>query len=266
LSAGEFLAPLVAHVDSKLPPRIFPVLAIVSSGVAKGRRAKWAVVVLSVLLAACSTQAAAPPTTKAPRSATTTKLPTTTTTLGASAGCASFDPGPPYSPPSTQLAPFLLTLDDLPAGYASSPSVTLGVLGEFNSAAPRSLLWNIVNYYDTGDPSSYDEPEYFGQSVSEMLGEAKSAQDAQSMLANLNMVNNRCNPGTPVDLPGTDPNVVASVSSGQTDLSAIAYAIKGTYVVQLTWEDLEPRHTQEQLPTAAEMASIVNAALAHLPA
>jgi hypothetical protein len=256
---------------------------VVSFSVAT-RRARWevgAVAVLSGLLAGCSTQAVAPPTTKSARSAPSTTSPRTTTSLLPAAACASFDPGPPYPPVSAQLAPLLLTLTDLPAGWASSPSGIVGLLGEFNSAAPSSLPSNGVSYYDTGDPDSYDEPVYFGQGVSETLGEAPSAQAAQMIMENLNSETNRCHPGTPLDLPGTEPNIIATVSLGATYSSAIAYATKGTYVVQLTWADALPQATAgattlppgtlptgalAQLPPAAEMASIANAALADLPA
>jgi hypothetical protein len=235
------------------------------------------VLVLSGLLAACSTQAAAPPTTKTAGSAVTTAVPPTTTIPLHADACASFDPGPPYPPVSPRLAPLLLTLGDLPVGYGSSPSSIVGLLGEFNSAAPRSLPSNGVEYYDTGDPSSYDEPVYFGQGVSETLGEASSAQAAQMIMENLSSETNRCHPGTPLDLPGTQPNVVASVSLGVTYSSAIAYATKGPYVVQLTWADAPypatgtsptgtlPTDALAQLPPAAEMAAVANAALAHLP-
>jgi hypothetical protein len=186
--------------------------------------------------------------------------------------CASFDPGPPYPPVSARLTPFLLTLDDLPAGYASSPSGIVGLLGEFNSAAPSSLPSNGVSYYDTGDPDSYDEPVYFGLGVSETLGEAMSVQAAQMIMENLSSETNRCHPGTTLDLPGTEPNVVASVSLGMTYSSAIAYVTKGPYVVQLTWAEALPPATGTlptgtfaPLPPAAEMASVVNAALVHLP-
>jgi hypothetical protein len=250
---------------------------VVSLSMAGRRRATWAVVVLSGLLAACSTHAAAPPTTKTSRSAPTTAVPPTTIPLHADA-CAFFDPGPPYPPVSAQLAPLLLTLGDLPSGYGSSPSSIVGVLGELNSAAPRSLPSNGVEYYDTGDPSSYDEPVYFGQGVTETLGEASSAQAAQMIMENLSSETNRCHPGTPLDLPGTQPNMTASVSLGVTYSSAIAYATKGPYVVQLTWADAPypatgtlptgtlPTDALAQLPPDAEMASVANAALAHLPA
>jgi hypothetical protein len=234
-----------------------------------------AVLVLSGLLAACSTQVAAPPTTRAPRSAPTTAVPPTNTTL---APCGPFDPGPPYPPLSPQLAPLLLTLADLPLGWASSPSSITGTLGAFNTAVPSSLPYNTVEYYDTGDPDSYDEPVYFGQGLSEMLGEAPSVQAAQALAENLTSVNDRCHPGTPLDLPGTEPDVVASVSLGVTYSSATAYATRGPYVIQLTWADALPPATGTlptgtlptsalaQLPPAAEMASIANAAVAHLPA
>jgi hypothetical protein len=70
---------------------------------------------------------------------------------------------------------------------------------------------------------------------------------------------------------------------GATYSSVIAYATKGPYVVQLTWANAPPPTTGplppdstlppgtptgpfSQLPTAAEMASVTIAALAHLPA
>ena len=244
----------------------------------------WAaglILVLSGLLAACSTQAAVPATTTTARSATTTAVPPTTTVPLPADACTFFDPGPPYPPASAQLAPLLLTLADLPTGWASSPSAIVGNLGEFNSAAPRTLPSNGVSYYDTGNPDSYDEPVYFGQGVSETLGEAPSAQAAQTIMEHLNSETNRCHPGTPLDLPGTEPNIIASVSLGVTYSSAIAYATKGPYVVQLAWADALPVRTagpttlpreplatgaEAQLPPAAEMASTIDAALAHLPA
>jgi len=240
------------------------------------RRSRWgAVVILSGLLAACSTQAAAPPTTKAAKSAPTTTSSPTTTTL---APCGPFDPGPPFPPDSAQLAPLLLTLADLPADYGSVPSSIAGTLAEFNAAVPSSLPYNFVQYYYPWSPNIADGPSYFGLEVSEMLGEAPSAQTAQAMADNLNSVNNRCHPGTPLDLPGTEPNVIASESLGATYSSVIAYATKGPYVVQLTWANAPPPPTgnssppgaptvpYSQLPTAAEMASVTDAALAQLPA
>lgn len=237
-----------------------------------------AVVVLSVLLAACSTQAAVPPTTKAARSAPTTTASRTTKLL---VPCGPFDPGPPFPQPSGQLAPFLLTLADLPSDYGSNPSSVTGTLGDFNAAVPSSLPYNFVEYYYPWSPNLADDSAYLGLGVSEMLGEAPSAQAAQTMAENLNSVNNRCHPGTPLDLPGTEPTVLASESLSVTYSSAIAYATKGPYVIQLTWVHSEgdtssapttlptgslPIGDLAQLPAAADMASVANAALAHLPA
>jgi hypothetical protein len=212
---------------------------------------------------------------KQPDQAPVTTVPFATTTL---VPCGPFDPGPPFPQPSAQLAPLLFTLADLPADYGSIPSSIAGTLAEFNAAVPSNLPYNFVEYYYPWSPNSADGPTYFGLEVSEALGEAPSAQTAQTMADNLNSVNNRCHPGTQLDLPGTEPNVVASESSGATYSSVIAYAIKGPYVVQLTWANAPPPPTgntsppgaptvpYSQLPTAAEMASIVNATLAHLPA
>jgi hypothetical protein len=184
--------------------------------------------------------------------------------------CASFNPGPPFASPSARLAPLLLTGDDLPNlpnGWGSSPSAIIGVLGEFNSAAPGEIPYNSVDYYYTGNPDSYHEVVYFGQGVSEMLGRAPSPRAAQQMAGNLRAVNDRCHPGMPL-LLGTKPNVVARVSSGRTFSLAIAYVAKGPYVVQLTWANSlqQPTGSLAKLPSSSEMASIANAALAHLPA
>jgi hypothetical protein len=175
----------------------------------------------------------------------------------------------------------LLTLADFPSDYGSIPSSIAGTLGEFNAAVPSSLSYNSVEYYYPWTPSSSADSDYIGLGVSEMLGEAPSAQAAQTMAENLNSVNNRCNPGTPLDLPGTEPNVIVCESLGVTYSSAIAYATKRPYVVQLTWVDelgetsagpttlptgTLPTGDVAQLPAATEMASIANAALAHLPA
>jgi hypothetical protein len=197
----------------------------------------------------------------------------TTTPARSSSECASFNPGPPFAQPSLRLAPLLLTdADAAAAGFAgSSPSGIVGPLGDFNSAAPRTIPFDGVSFYDTGNPSSYHEPVYFGQGLEEMLAEETSAQSADALAAKLATVNVRCNPGTAlVALPGTEPSVNTRVSTGATYSSAIAYATKGPYVVQLTWATSSgppgtPMPTLAPLPTAADMASVTNAALAHLP-
>jgi hypothetical protein len=184
--------------------------------------------------------------------------------------CASFNPGPPYASPAVRLAPLLLTDDDLPNlpnGWGSSPSAIIGVLGEFNAAVPKVLPYNSVDFYYTGSPSSYHEVVYFGLGVSEMLGQAASPSAAERMAKSLKSVNGRCHPGMPIELLGTMPHVIASVSSGQTFSSAIAYVAKGPYLVQLTWADSlqQPMGPLAPLPSSTEMTSIANAALAHLP-
>jgi len=197
----------------------------------------------------------------------------TTTTLPArsTSECGSFNPGPPFSQPSLRLAPLLLTgADAAVAGFpGTSPSGIVGTLGDFNAAAPRTIPFDEISFYDTGDPSSYHEPVYFGRGLTESLAEETSAQSADALAANLAAINLRCYPGTTLEpLPGTEPSVSARVSIGPKYSSAIAYATKGPYVVQLTWaKSLGPRPTATfpPLPTAAEMAAITNAALAHLP-
>jgi hypothetical protein len=203
----------------------------------------------------------------APSSRSISKSTSTTTPARLRSECTTFNPGPPFSQPSLSLAPLLLTDDDAPGFTSSSPSGIVGTLGEFNSAAPRTIPFDAVNFYDTGIPASYDEPVYFGKGLYEMLAQEPTAQSANALAGSLASLNVRCNPGTAVELPGTEPRVNARVSLGHTYSSAIAYLTKGPYVVQLTWVTslARPMRTLAPLPTASDMASTADAALARLP-
>jgi hypothetical protein len=177
---------------------------------------------------------------------------------------------PSTLPQAVALRSLLLTVLDLPPGYSTSPSVIMGTHGDFNAVAQLPELVAYVDFNDTGNPSSYHELVYFGLGVSEMIGKTTSARSAVRIAQRMRLLSRRCNPGTPVELPGTVPKLVADVYSGELGDSHFSYAAtyvtKGSYVAQLTWGDQLLRGgPPPDLPSPESMAQIVDVALSHIP-
>jgi hypothetical protein len=182
-------------------------------------------------------------------------------------------------PASAALDPLLLTTTDIPHGYISSGVNTATSSLLFGGELPRSVPVAAIGYGE--------DEQVTGGLVVENLNEAvaeDSSASASSVLAEqLQTATVGCNPdsGT-VHLPGAVPGLVATtlvrfnvsttiVINQIADIStAEVYAAKGPYLVEVSWDDtLSPvgpgDATPPALPTAAVMASVVDAALGRIP-
>jgi hypothetical protein len=199
----------------------------------------------------------------------TTVPPTTTTTPPA---CASTGPSPATVPAATALEPLLLTLDDVPVGYASTgPQTTApATASAFYGAVPPSLPLVSVDF-TLG--SAATGPTY---DITEALTALTTDQAATDMLHTVSKVARACGlTGTPVTLSGTTPSLVATTSIGGTGdediTSAVVFTTKGPYLLELTWWNSVavypdgPPPAPPPLPGIDQMTDLAQAALAHLP-
>jgi hypothetical protein len=192
-----------------------------------------------------------PPTTPSPLS--TTSVP---------AGCTL---GPEVEQPAAaQLDPLLLTVPDLPDGYISSGANTatsnLQFRGELAPPVPVAAI-----FY--GEFSGSVE-----KLIKESLAEDTSASAAATEAHRLLSENVTCGGGTIVDLPGPVPGLMATTSLVPPGTVGIATSIvdasKGSFVVEIGWTSTPfpvAGGGSAALPTPAMMASVTDAALAHLP-
>jgi hypothetical protein len=161
---------------------------------------------------------------------------------------------------------------DVPRGYATTgPETVNSMPPEFNGAVPQSVPLAYITFTmgrTTNGPSS---------GIVEALDQTTSPQEATDLLKGVNRLGTECDngTGTPVDLPGAVPNLVATVfnegSSIESLLRATAFATKGPFVMEIDWYSEAPVTGSEHapvlapLPTAAIMGSVMDAALAHIP-
>jgi hypothetical protein len=201
---------------------------------------------------------------------TTTVPPTTTTTAPI---CATTGPSPVTVPAATALEPMLLTLDDVPVGYAPvGPQTTApSTAAEFYGAVPPSLPLVSVDF-SLG--SAATGPTY---DITEALTALTTDQAAVDLLRTVRKTARACGlTGTPVTLSGMTPSLVATTSIGGTGdedvTSAVVFTTKGPYLLELTWRNSlavypdGPPPAPPPLPGIDEMADLAEAALAHLPA
>jgi hypothetical protein len=198
----------------------------------------------------------------------TTTRPTTTNTAPA---CATTGPSPATVPAATALEPLLLTLDDVPVGYATGPQTTAPTtVSEFYGAVAPSLPLVSVDF-SLG--SATTGPTY---DITETLTVLTTDQAATDLLQTVRKLARACGlTGTPVTLSGTTPTLVATTSIGGTgdeDLTtAVVFTTKGPYLMELIWRNSiavtpdAPPPAPPPLPGIDEMADLATTALAHLP-
>jgi hypothetical protein len=176
-------------------------------------------------------------------------------------------------PVASQLDPLLLTLTDVPSGYTTTgPETVNSSPPEFDGVVPKSVPIAYVTFTmgnATTGPSS---------GIVEALDQTTSPQTAASLLSQVNSVVSECGNGaeTTVDLPGPVPNLVATVSNAGSSIQALLIATvftsKGPFLLEVRWFSQKlnsgsgPKPRLPPLPTPAVMGSVVDAALARIPA
>jgi len=207
-----------------------------------------------------------PPSTRPATTVAQTTLPITTM----AAACITDWSGGPVA---SQLDPLLLTVTDVPRGYSTTgPETVNSSPPEFDGVVPQSVPIAYITFTmgnTTTGPSS---------GIVEALDQTTSSQKAASLLSQVNSLVSECGNGaeTTVDLPGPVPNLVATISnpgsSVQALLIATVFTSKGPFLLEVRWfsQELisgsEPNPVLPPLPTPAVMGSVVDAALAHIPA
>lgn len=237
----------------------------------------FATTVTGMVFAACSSttpasidKKAATVTTTHPQttSQTTTLAPTTTS------ACESSGTYPGPFPTVAQLAPLLLTVNDVPFGYTTTGPHS-STFPEFDGAVSTAVPTAYITFSMGEDPGpTFD--------IIEAVAEATSPHAATSLLNHVNAVATECGfgAGTRVALPGVVPNLTATTTTGGTSNEYIStaevFTTKDRYLVEVRWFNSQyipenpATETQtpgpQPLPTPTVMGSVVDAALAHIPA
>jgi hypothetical protein len=126
-----------------------------------------------------------------------------------------------------------------------------------------------------GGPGGIDQTQ---DGIVEALAKTASARSAVAFLEKVEATGRACGAtGTSLPLPGSVPNLMATESGGgssaQNILSAIVFAVKGPYVVEVRWfnttlanpSSAAPTPAAPPLPPATVIGSVVDAALARIP-
>jgi hypothetical protein len=174
-------------------------------------------------------------------------------------------------PVATELDPLLLTLADVPDGYTTTgPETVNSAPPEFDGVVAMSVP---VAYITFTMGNTTTGP---GSGIVEALDRTTSPQTATGLLSQLNSLISECdnNADTTVDLPGPVPNLVAIVSNAGSSIEALllasVFTTKGPYPLEVRWysqvSDSVPNAVVPPLPTPGVMASVVDAALARIPA
>jgi hypothetical protein len=176
--------------------------------------------------------------------------------------------------PAVRLRRFLLASDDVPSGYTTKGAQTTGTAdSEFYASVPSTVpVWYIHfnKRPDVGQAEARTLPFY---AISETIGEVDSPEVATQQMTRIMAAaeQDQCNPdGGTVAIPGSVPGLTAVEGFGGSSAGSLASATvlvaKGPYVVNVMWssQSLSETATLTQ-PTAAEIASLVNTALARIP-
>lgn len=222
-----------------------------------------------------------------PRSTTTATTATTTpNSAPLSAGSFFVEPcanivgsAPPTS--NVDLRPFLLSAAQLPAGAViDGPHQTSNTPPKIYASVPTSspAAYENISLSATSTPAGTA-----GVSLSEVIGDVGSASFASQLLsvldADLNGPGCNASGNDVVPLPGTNPPVSATISSGaqrgRSEFGARLFAAKGSRLVCLTWGsdvsvngsgDVQGRVPRlPPLPDKSAMARVLNSALALIP-
>jgi hypothetical protein len=194
--------------------------------------------------------------------------------------CPSSFGAPPVPPGSQSLTSLLLEASDVPPGYTTTGAATASPDGsaEFNGALPATVP---VAYTAFSIDSGSGAIDQIHEGIIEALTEASSPTTATDLLRRTDTLVAECGgDGTTVTLPGSVPNLSAAIESGdasrsQVSSSAIVFATKGPYVLEVRWfnsnvivdESAGPPADAPPLPTQAVMGSVVDdvSALSKLP-
>jgi hypothetical protein len=174
---------------------------------------------------------------------------------------------------ASQLDPLLLTSRDVPRGYTTTgPETVNSSPPEFDGVVPKSVPIAYITFTmgnASAGPSS---------GIVEALDQTTSPPTAESLLSQVNSVDSECGNGaeTTVDLPGPVPNLVATIANAGSSIQALSMATvftsRGPFLLEVRWFSQElisgtrPNPALPPLPTPAVMGSLVDAALAHIPA
>lgn len=203
------------------------------------------------------------------QSSTTTVVQTPLPITTMAAACVTDWTGGPVA---AQLDQLLLTLKDVPNGYnTTGPETSNSSPPEFDGVVPMSVPIAYITFTmgnATTGPSS---------GIVEALDQTPSPQEAAGLLSRVNAVLAECRNGEEktVDLPGSVPNLVATVSnlgsSIQSLLTATVVTSKGPVLLKVSWfsQSLTSGSPTNAglppLPSPTVMGSVMDAALAHIP-
>jgi hypothetical protein len=240
-------------------------------------------IVLSVAASGCGTPASAPvpkspTTTSAPTTTSTTSAPTTTSSTPTTTSLYSIEPCGGITT-SSDLHPgvdnrsLLLTDTDGPTGY------TYGVA---KTASGPTITASVPSYSPAVYESFQVPAANGGSGGQEVIGVVGSADDATQLAQQVQSNLVSCNGGEQVPLPTSVPGISAetstfalSRSNGWVSNAAVTMS-KGPYIVSLQWSNSNSCSTYggsscppaptapPPIPSASEMAQLVNAALAKI--
>jgi hypothetical protein len=176
--------------------------------------------------------------------------------------------------PTVTLRDFLLTSKDIPAGYTTKGAQTTGsAQASFVASVPSTVPVWYIHYDMSSDAAQAVARTLPFYSISETIGEVDSPQVAAQQVTRIMDAaeQQQCNPdGGPVAITGSVPGLTAIEGFGGSRAGSLANATvvvaKGPYVLNLMWSSQSLSETAALTqPTPAEIASIVNTALALVP-
>jgi hypothetical protein len=176
--------------------------------------------------------------------------------------------------PTVTLRGFLLTPNDVPSGYTTKGAETTGSAGtEFVASVPSTVPVWYIHFNMSSGAGQAEARTLPSSTISETIGEVGSAEVAAQQVSRIMVAaeQEQCNPdGSTVAITGSVPGLTAIEGFGGSRAGSIADATvlvaKGPYVLNLMWSSQSTSETAALTqPTPAEIASIVDTALAHIP-
>jgi hypothetical protein len=178
------------------------------------------------------------------------------------------------SRPTISLEHLLLTSTDVPDGYTSEGPQTTGAAGpEFTASFPSTVPVAYISFDMNVHAVGVALSSTYG--ISETIGEEDSAQVATQLVSRMK---GQCPPfQITVTLPGSVPDLVVDgerteAGRGQGLASARLLTTKGPYVIDIRWSTNSEDYAlptgdpgPPPFPIPAEMGSVADAALAHVP-
>jgi hypothetical protein len=224
-----------------------------------------------------ATSSPAVPTTSLPSQTTNAGSPTVSTSMFTMETCGGIITNPNLRP-TVNHEDLLMPLSDIPPGFTSpGPKMTVASLGVFYASVPSTAP--VVYVAFTSGSGGVQGSGGNVESIDETIGDVGSASVAAEMVTRIQQaaVHQQCLPcGQIMDLPGPIPNLKSIVGCGGSRAGAIAdatvLAAKGPYVINVMWgnqsyaSDSSPPSPTLPLPSLPKLASLVDAALARIPA